>query len=255
MTSRSAATALLALFVLNALLSMTNWWPTPEFVFVWCAVLTWVFLKRPVSSRMMSVCAGIFLVLVLGRYFDTTAPALFGRAINLYWDGLQVPRLAWVLLRKQPVWLSLLAVLGVLAVLAALWWLIRWSLARATFIAAPYAIRRPWALVLTGFLLLSSVANIFGIAATWPYISRPVIPTYWGQGKILLAAMGESKGESSLPASPAFVSDLGQLQGADFKLFFLESYGAVSFDKPELHHFWRWYRFGPYGVSLGNRYP
>jgi hypothetical protein len=239
-----ALPALLALFVLNALLSMTNWWPTPfvkldariapEFVFIWSGLLVWVFLRRGPPEKLSWAVTLVFLILVLGRYCDTTAPALFGRAINLYWDGLQVPRLAWVLFRKQPLWLSLLVALAVMALIGVLWHLIRWALARATLVAAPYALRHPWVLVLTGFLLISSVANLFGVAATWPYISRPVIPTYWGQAQVLLAAMGESKGESSLPSSPAFVSDLGQLKGADFKLFFLESYGAVSFDKPEI---------------------
>jgi hypothetical protein len=241
---RATLIALLALFTLNALLSMTNWWPTPfikldariapEFVFVWCGLLAWAFFRPAFKSNGLRVLSLIFLVLVLGRYFDTTAPALFGRAINLYWDSMQVPRLAWVLFRKQPLWLSTLIGFGVVSLLFLLWRLILWSLLRATELAAPYALRHPWALVLTAVLLLSSVANLFGVAATWPYISRPVIPTYWEQGKVLLAAMGERKGESSLPASPAFVSDLGQLRGADFRLFFFESYGAVSFDKPEI---------------------
>ncbi len=241
---RATSVALLALFTLNALLSMTNWWPTPfvkldarvapEFVFVWCGLLALVFYKRAPRAQGLRVLSLIFLVLVLGRYFDTTAPALFGRAINLYWDSMQIPRLAWVLLRKQPLWLSASVGFALIAFIYLLWRVIYWALARTTEFAAPYALRHPWALGVTGILWVSAVANLWGVAATWPYVSRPVIPTYWEQGKVLLAAMGESKGESSLPASPAFVSDLGQLQGADFRLFFLESYGAVSYDKPEI---------------------
>ncbi len=242
--ARATALALFALFTLNALLSMTNWWPTPfvkldariapEFVFVWCALLAWIYLKRAPSVKGLRVLSLVFLILVLGRYFDTTAPALFGRAINLYWDSMQVPRLAWVMLQKQPLWMSVSVGCALFGLLFALWRIIHWSLVRTTELAVPYALRHPWALVVTGVLLVSAVANLLGVAATWPYVSRPVIPTYWAQGKVLLAAMGESKGESSLPPSPAFRSDLKQLQGADFRLFFLESYGSVSFDKPEI---------------------
>ena len=242
---RTGLLGLLALLTLNALLSMTNWWPTPfvkleariapEFVLLWCVLLGQAFFKRGafpgLSSRALWVLSLIYFVLVLGRYFDTTAPALFGRAINLYWDGLQVPRLAWVLFRKQPLWVSVLICFAFFIMLLALWKTIRWSIQSLALIAAPYAIGRPWAMIVTGFLLVSAIGNYLGVSATWPYISRPVIPTYWGQGKVFLAALGETRGESSLPNSPAFTSDLGQLKGADFRIVFLESYGAVSFDK------------------------
>jgi Sulfatase len=241
---RGAALAMFSLLLLNAMLSMTNLWPTPfvkldariapDFIFVWCALLVWVFFKRVYPQLGLRLFTLVFFLLVLGRYFDTTAPALFGRAINLYWDGLQVPRLIWVMFREQPLWLFALVVLGGLLFLVLLWRMIRWSMTKASDVAAPYCLKHPWALLVTVFLLASSIGNLLGVAATWPYISRPVIPTYWGQAKVLLAAIGERKGESSLPASPPFVSDLGQLKGLDFKLFFFESYGAVSFDKPEI---------------------
>ena len=120
--------ALLALFVLNAALSMTNWWPTPyvkldariapEFVYVWCGVLFWVLLVRrglvsAVSKASVTLLTLFYFLLTLGRYIDTTAPALFGRAVNLYWDGWQVPRLLWVMAKNQPLWVSVLAVVAV----------------------------------------------------------------------------------------------------------------------------------------------
>ena len=100
---------------------MTNWWPTPyvkldariapEFVYVWCGILFWVFLVQrgivsAISTLGVTLLTLFYLALTLGRYIDTTAPALFGRAVNLYWDGWQVPRLLWVMSKNQPLWVS-----------------------------------------------------------------------------------------------------------------------------------------------------
>ena len=237
--------ALLALFLLNSALSMTNWWPTPyvkldariapEFIYVWCGIVLWVVLARrgivtAVSARGVTLLAVFYFALTLGRYIDTTAPALFGRAVNLYWDGWQVPRLLWVMSKNQPLWLSFGAVVSVVALLFFVFAAIRWSLKISITMIAPFALRRWWALGITAILLGTSMANLMGVQATWPYISRPVIPTYWQQAKILAAAL--QNGGTVVPASPPFTSDLARLNGADFKLFFMESYGAVTYDNP-----------------------
>ena len=238
--------ALLALFVLNSALSMTNWWPTPyvkldariapEFVYVWCGVLFWVLLaQRGIVSAIgklgVTLLTLFYFVLTLGRYIDTTAPALFGRAVNLYWDGWQVPRLLWVMSKNQPLWLSVVVVAAFAVLLFFVYAAIRWSLKISITMIAPFALKRWWALAITAFLLVTSIANLLGVHATWPYISRPVIPTYWQQAKILTAAL--ENGGTVVPASPPFTSDLARLKGADFKLFFMESYGAVTYDNPE----------------------
>jgi hypothetical protein len=243
---RPAAVAVLALLVLNSMLSMTNLWPTPyvkldariapEFVYVFCAILLWVFwvqsgALRAISSAKIALLALGYFLLVVGRYIDTTAPALFGRAVNLYWDGWQVPRLLWVMAKNQPLWLSIAAVLVFVALLVALYAAIFWALRITVTSIAPFALKRAWALALSALMLAISIANLFGVQATWPYISRPVIPTYWQQAKILAAALQD--GGTVVPNSPPFTSDLARLNGADFKLFFFESYGAVTYDNAE----------------------
>jgi hypothetical protein len=47
---------------------------------------------------------------------------------------------------------------------------------------------------------------------------------------LLVSALSGSR---SLPASPSFDADLARVQGADVLLFFLESYGAVVYERPE----------------------
>jgi Sulfatase len=226
---------------------MTNWWPTPyvkldariapEFVYVWCGVLFWVFLVQrgtvsAISRRGITLLSLFYLLLMLGRYLDTTAPALFGRAINLYWDGWQVPRLLWVMSKNQPLWVPVLIILAISALLVFAYAAIRWALQTSIVIIAPFTLARRWALGTTGLLLVVSIANLLGVRATWPYISRPVIPTYWQQAKILTAAL--QNGGTVVPPSPPFTSDLARLKGADFKLFFMESYGAVTYDNLEV---------------------
>ena len=233
------AQGLLALFVLNAFLSMTNWWPTPfvqldkrlapEFVLLWVAVLFAVRSHGGLSRRGARALAGVYLLLVLGRYFDTTAPALFGRDINLYWDALQIPRVLWVTLKSYPLWVSLLVVGAVAALIWLVYTALRIAITVAAREAAPYALKRPWAYVLTLAALALVTANFLGVRETWPYVSKPVLPTYVRQAKLLATAFAERNQQQVLAPSPAFTSDLAVLGGADVNLFLLESYGRVAF--------------------------
>lgn len=237
--------ALLALFVLNALLSMTNWWPTPmvkldkrlapEFVLLWVVILGLVALRGMLSRRMIIALTLSYLVLVFGRYFDTTAPALFGRNINLYWDALQIPRVTWVSLKNYPIWVSVLVVSTVIAFVYLIFTVLKASIETTARITAPYALARPWTLVLTAFAVAVSIANLNGVVATWPYISKPVLPTYIRQAQLLTKTIAERQQKNVLPASPNFDSDLGLLRNADVNLFFLESYGRVAFSNNEMH--------------------
>ena len=198
---KRAARALLALFVLNAFLSMTNWWPTPfvqldkrlapEFVLLWVVMLGLVAWRGTLSRGLVVALTMGYLLLVFGRYFDTTAPALFGRDINLYWDALQIPRVVWVSLKSYPAWVSVLVVAAVIALIWIVFTLLRISIKVAACDAAPYALRRPWALVVTLCAVAVSIANVNGVVATWPYISKPVLPTYIRQTKLLGTAFAE----------------------------------------------------------------
>ena len=235
---------LLALFVLNAFLSMTNWWPTPfvqldkrlapEFVLAWVVILGIVQATGGLSRRGAGALAGVYLLLVLGRYFDTTAPALFGRDINLYWDALQIPRVLWVTLKSYPLWVSLLVAGAVVALIWLVYTALRIAITVAAREAAPYALRRPWAYVLTLAALVLVTANFLGVRETWPYVSKPVLPTYVRQAKLLATALAERNQQQVLAPSPAFTSDLAVLGGADVNLFLLESYGRVAFSNASM---------------------
>jgi hypothetical protein len=244
MTSRILL-SLFALFLLNAVMSMTNLWPTPfvkldkrlapEFVLLWVTILLIVWRSHKLSAKWLVGLTVTYMLFVTGRYFDTTAPALFGRDINLYWDGLQIPRVLWVSLKSYPLWISVLVV----AFLVGLFWvgflMLRWAIRTTAAHAAPYALRKPWVLLITAAASVLVIANVNGVRETWPYVSKPVLPTYTRQAKLLFTAWNERDLQKVLPASPPFKSDLGALSGRDVNLFFWESYGQVAYTVPQIN--------------------
>lgn len=234
----------LALFVLNAVMSMTNWWPTPfvqldkriapEFVLLWVVILLLVWLHGKLSAKAAMVLTIGYMILVTGRYFDTTAPALFGRDINLYWDAAQIPRVVWVSLKSYPLWISFAIVLVVAAFIGLFYWILRTAISVAARESAPYTLRHKWALLITAASSILVTANVYGVRETWPYVSKPAIPTYYRQARLLATAFSERDLAIKVPTSPPFDSDLEALKGVDVNLFFLESYGRIAFSIPEV---------------------
>jgi len=252
MTGSRAALALLALVLLNTALSLRNWWPTPgvlpdhrlapEFVLLWLLLLAWVAWRGRVSARAVTALAAGYLLLALGRYADVVVPSLFGRPVNLYWDGQQIPRFLWVSARDQPGWIGAAAAVGVLLLLATVFALLRWSLARVVHDAVPYALRARWTWLPTGLATLAVAAHLAGWASglTWHLVTHPITPTYARQAVLLSTAFLPGRIDAALPkatrleaamrAPPA--EALGGLRGRDFKLMFLESYGAMAYEHP-----------------------
>ncbi len=252
--ARRALLAVLALVVLNTALSFRNWWPTPgilpdyrlapEFVALWLVLLVAVAGRGRLSRRMLAVISVAYLVLVLGRYADVTAPALFGRPVNLYWDGPQIPRFLWVSAREYPWWVTAGAIVALVALLVSLYAALRWAVGAAARDAAPYALRAPWTWALTLLAVITVAAYETGTAPslTWYLVAEPVTPTYWRQAELLAIAFTPGRLAAALPRSPALEAAmaepppvaLGGLHGRDFELLFLESYGAITFDNPRV---------------------
>lgn len=238
-----------ALLFLNGMLSFSNWWPTPGIVpdhriapeFVWLWVLMLILARFGINSspRLLGTLTLAYLFLVLGRYLDVTAPALFGRNINLYWDGAQIPRFLWVAAQEAPFWQSV----GMLVVGSALLWVLyralHWSIDRIIREAVPYAFAHRWVLWITAAVVVLVVANHAGVRATWPAVSKPVMPTYWRQAQLLAAAFSPQRQNRLLPPSTTIETALARgdnalsaLRGRDVYLIVLESYGAVVYDHP-----------------------
>ncbi len=228
-----------AVLLLDVSLTFHNVWPTPaiswrgEISVELAAYMTLCVLiagsrPRAISSRLLRWITVVWIVLVFGRYADVTATALFGRDINLYWDLRFIPDVVSLLAKAAHVWL-VLGVVAALAILGALLYLIiGWAI--RTLMSAAVSPRQR---ITLGIVSLIAVL-MFGVKeAGWglPGIAfaRPVTATYARQVGVAWRAM---TGKTVVPASPPLDSPLGRVKGADVYLIFLESYGAVTFDRP-----------------------
>ena len=246
--TRRTAVVLLALVFLNCVLSFRNWWPTPGilpdarlapgFVWLWLLLLLAIAWRGALSRRAAGVLAGVYLLLIVLRYADVTVPALFGRTLSLYWDVPQLPRFLWVAVTGGA-WPQAIAGLTVLTLLGwGLHRLLRLSIEVVAREAVPYALRARWTWPVTAAALALVLANYAGVPATLPLVSKPVLPTYLHQLRLLAAAASPEHMSRALPATSvvdgAMVSAnpraLDGLHGRDVYLVLLESVGAVVYD-------------------------
>ena len=241
-----------ALLLLNACLSFSTWWPTPwvvldarvapEFIGLWVLVLALVAWRGTLGQGAVRVITLGYLLLVLGRYADVTVPALFGRPINAYWDLPQIPRFLWVSAQEWPWWLTLAVLAGGASLLIGLYALLRWGIGVLATQVAPAAQAHVGAWLITLAAVALAAANYAGVQATWPYVSKPVVPVAWRQAQVLWGAWSSARQAVILPpsspvdeamAAPPGTA-LAALGGADVMLMPLESLGAITYDDPEM---------------------
>jgi sulfatase-like protein len=216
-----------AVLLLDVSLTFHNIWPTPAISWrgeisvelaAYILILITVSRMRRTSSVALRVITAVWIFFVLGRYADVTATALFGRDINLYWDLRFIPDVVSLLAKAAHAWLVIGVALAVIGVVAVLYIVLRWALGRVA--EAAHDRHERIAIAAAAFLVL-----VPGI-----HIARPVTFTYARQVSVAIRAMA---GQTSVPPSPAMTSNLARVRDADVYLIFLESYGAVTFDRPE----------------------
>lgn len=173
----------------------------------------------------------LLLLLVLGRYADVSAPALYGRPLDLYWDAPQLPRVAEMLVAVSPGWQLALLLVGLLLLLGALYCLLGWAV-RALLAGLAEPAARNW---LGGGALL--LIALFGAGqassrlTSEHWFAVPVTPVYVRQLDLLMATLLHPAA-TELPASPDFAGMAPPPGQADVFIIFLESYGAVVFEQP-----------------------
>ncbi|MFM8737755.1 MAG: hypothetical protein ACKOGB_08870, partial [Betaproteobacteria bacterium] len=87
-----------------------------------------------------------------------------------------------------------------------------------------------------------AAANYAGVQATWPYVSKPVVPVALRQAQVLWGAWSQERQAVILPPSSAVDEAMSQapglaftaLAGADVLLMPLESLGAITYDDPQM---------------------
>ncbi|MDP1524621.1 MAG: sulfatase-like hydrolase/transferase [Rhodocyclaceae bacterium] len=239
------------MLLLNGLLSFGPWWPTPgivpqallapEFVGLWLLLLWRVARQPEPSRRTLEVLSTVVLCLMLGRYADVTAPSLFGRPVNLYWDLPQLPRFLWVSAQDHPAWLSAAVAAAVMGTGWLLFTLIRFCLSTLMQTLVPWTLRSfPAWLISFGAALLVA-AHLGGVEGTGRWVSNAVLPTYAQQIVLLWDANAPNRLAQALPAvtptEDALATHGRQVFAAlahrDVSFIFLESFGAVLYDHPQ----------------------
>ena len=128
----------LAVLLLNASVTFHNVWPTlgvhwPGELSVEFGVLllglavsnAWL---GPTRRGVLVLLSALIVLFALGRYAYVTVQALYGRDINLYWDGPQFASVIGMFVRVASVWAVAGVFVGSLLVLGLLYLIARWSL-------------------------------------------------------------------------------------------------------------------------------
>ena len=230
-----------AVTLLDISLAFENVWPTPlirwagQFSVECGALLILIIAAQlwlgPLSRGATRWLTAGWLLLVLGHYADVTTPALYGRDINLYWDVRYMPDVAAMIARAAPLWLLAAAAAAMAAILALLYVVFRWAISRVAAAAFDARERAPVfmaGVMIVGFFTAQQLGRHF---ETEPTFATPVVETYARQARLVAGALNRSK---TLPPSPPMTADLARVLGADVFLVFIESYGAIAYERPDM---------------------
>lgn len=237
----------LGLVYLNSLLTFQNVWPTPwvrlvpELAVEVLILLGAIGLLRLAGVRLGAwlkavLCLLLFAGFVL-RYIEVTAPPLFGRGLNLYWDVQHLPNLIALFWRSASLPQALLATAGFLAGIALLVWLIWLALTWIDRVLAPR--RGQVAAILCG-AVAAAVFTTAMAANVGPLRRAFAIPATTIAGKHIgfvseafrLRRAGAAAIAERFALSDAAGSDLAGLEGDPVFIIFIESYGTTAIDDP-----------------------
>ena len=233
---------ILALVVLNASLTFVNVWPT---LAIWPSrdvsielavlVLALALGRRwldPASRATRRSLAVLWVALIVGRYVDVTVRALYGRDINLYWDLQFVPDVSAMFAFVAKPWLAAGVVLGVVLLPVLMYVPVRWALQHVNDATAHPRTRRVLSVTAAAALLLWGAQRFDDRILPAIRFAEPVTPAFARVVSELGSEM-TGVGVRALAPPPPMHSNLARVSGADVFLIFLESYGAVSWQRPE----------------------
>jgi len=239
-SDRRWITFVVAFVLLDVSLSFRNIWPTPAIrwhgelsVELAVCVLGLLAAQRwlgPPSRGMLRGLSVLWVIFVLGHYADVTAPALYGREVNLYWDLRNVSAVAEMLGQAAPIWLVVVVLAAAIVVVGLLYTIARWALGRLGEATGDPRERTVLGVVAVCALVLFAIEGQQSTNMQAPGFLRfpaPVTKTYARQARLIVRARSAARTDV-LPPSPSMNGDMSRIKGADVLLLFIESYGAVS---------------------------
>ena len=233
--------AIVALVLLNASLTFVNVWPTPKIrwgnsvsIELALCVLLLAVAHRVAGKLAGRVLPALWIVLVAGHYLDETAPGLYGREFNLYWDSQHLGNVTAMLARAAPVWLIALAAMSLIAAIVLMFLLARLALCwLASAMEKPIA-RRVLGTAAAALILIFGTQQLLAQPSAVVTFADPVTPAYVRQARFVLAMLGPGAVAPRLGPTPNLENNLAHLEGADVLLLFVESYGAVTYETPAI---------------------
>ena len=231
-----------ALVLLNVSLTFANIWPTlgirlnadlslEAALCVLGLVLVRQWRGRPTRAALRGL-AGCWVVLVVGRYAEVTTRSLYGRDINVYWDVQHMPSVGAMFAVVADLWLMVALLAGVVLVPVLFYLLVRWALGAVAEATDDPRVRRVLGLVAVAVLVLGLARPLGARGPEAIRFADPVALAYARElGELVYEMSGA--GVRDLPPPPTLRSDLSRVAGADVFVLFLESYGAVSWDRAE----------------------
>jgi len=232
-----------ALVLLNAALTFGSFWPTfwirptldlsVEIAVLLLVLAAWQHFRGTPSRMLLVICSALFMLLVLGHYGAVMSHSLYGRGINLYWDSQHLTAVFGMFASVTSTAVLIAALAAFAAVCAALYLLGFWSLrhvARMMTTSSGFNIVGSVALVIVALFIVQRLVPVEGHVT----FSTPVTQSYAQQVQLVRTAWTGGGVLDELGAAPALPPALRNLKGTDVLVMFIESYGSVTYDRPDV---------------------
>ncbi len=232
------ALLLLAIVGLNLALAFQNVWPTlwvrptveiaTELLVILLFLAFWGEWRGAVPRWMHRTAVAVVGLLILGRYADVTAHALFGRPMNLYFDLAHLPNVMAMTAEARSTGDLVLFVVAVCVVVTVAA-LCVWLAVRTITDAMQYTVLRRCVIAVAGGLLaIFAVAKGSDTPDVQKRFALPITPVYAKQAGFAARAIAGTVPAMDFMKGDVVSSDLARLEKGDMFVFFLESYGAVA---------------------------
>jgi hypothetical protein len=241
---RRATVVIVALLAVNGAITFHNVWPTlgirwPGELSIEVAVLLLVLsisnaMLGRTSPRVLAFLSVVLVLFAIGRYGEVTAPALYGREINLYWDAQHVGALAGMLTAVASAWVVAAGAIALIVALILLYLGARWSLGTIDHALRNRNARIGFGAAACVLITVFAIQRLDDRVPRVPQFSIPVSHTYAAQISRVLDTFASSRAARALPPSPPLQAPLNGLEGRDVIVVFMESYGRVTYDRPEI---------------------